>query len=96
MDLLIRGIRAGLFGDLVSNGDPTMLWTIDESGWIYELRLTVAGQALYHGYPLLPSNALGRKVIARFEAWVAELPRETLRQEPQLRIALQESQDLYN
>lgn len=96
MDLLTRGIRAGLFGDLASDGDPTMLWTIDDSGWIYELRLTVAGQALYHGYPLLPSNALGRKVIALFEAWIADLPREALREEPQLRIALRESQDFYN
>ena len=28
--LLQRGVAAGLFGDLMSQGDPTMLWTIDD------------------------------------------------------------------
>ena len=63
--LLRRGIDAGLFGDLIRQGDPTMLWTLDDDGWIYELRQTIPGRAVYHGYPLLPTNALGRKVIAR-------------------------------
>lgn len=73
--LLSRGIDAGLFGDLVRQGDPTMLWTLDDSGWIYELRQTIPGRANYHGYPLLPTNPLGRKVIARFENWFLSLPR---------------------
>jgi len=94
--LLERGILAGLFGDLSSQGDPTMLWTIDDSGWIYELRLTTAGQALYHGYPLLPSNALGRKIIARFEAWLYSLPQAVRAQHPALRLALREAQNLYS
>ena len=95
-DLLRRGIVAGLFGDLEAQGDPTMLWTVDDSGWIYELRLTNPGQALYHDYPMLPSNALGRQVIARFAGWIDELPRIVLRREPALRIALRASQDFYN
>lgn len=73
-DLLRRGITAGLFGDLQRQDEPTMLWTVDDNGWIYELRHTVPGRAIYHGYPLIPTNALGRKVIARFEGWLLSLP----------------------
>ena len=75
VDLLRRGITAGLFGDLYRHDEPTMLWTVDDNGWIYELRHTVPGRAIYHGYPLIPTNALGRKVIARFEAWLFSIPR---------------------
>ncbi len=91
--LLGRGIAAGLFGDLVRQGEPTMLWTIDDNGWIYELRQTVPSQALYHGYPLHPANALGRKVIARFEQWLFSLSQA--QRTPSLRLALQAAQDRY-
>lgn len=91
--LLQRGIDAGLFGDLVRQGDPTMLWTLDNDGWIYELRQTIPGRALYHGYPLLPTNALGRKVIARFESWYLSLA-PTQRQ-PAILAALRSAQERY-
>ncbi|MFW2831558.1 hypothetical protein [Sphingomonas sp. ID0503] len=92
--LLHRGIAAGLFGDLHRQGDPTMLWTIDDNGWIYEMRQTNSGQALYHGYPMAPTNALGRKVIARFETWIFSFPREE--RDPALLAALRDAQDRYS
>lgn len=92
--LVQRGVAAGLFGDLYRQGDPTMLWTIDDNGWIYELRQTNAGQALYHGYPMAPTNALGRKVIARFETWFFSHPRDE--RDPALLDALRDAQDRYS
>jgi hypothetical protein len=93
--LLMRGIEAGLFGDLVSQGDPTMLWTIDDNGWIYEFRLTTPSQAEYHGYPMRTANAFSQKVIARYASWLDTLPAHRHRTEPQLRLALQTAVDRY-
>lgn len=63
--LLARGVMLGLWSDQ-NNGDaPSLLWTVDESGWIFELRITNSGQAQYHGYPVLPSDAFARHVLAR-------------------------------
>ena len=67
--LLGRGIVAGLWGDHPQGEDPRLLWTVDDNGWIYELRITNAGQAEYHGYPVLPSDAFAKKVIERFASW---------------------------
>lgn len=48
------------------DGDaPALLWTIDESGWIFELRITNAGQTQYHGYPVLQGDAFARHVLVR-------------------------------
>ncbi len=68
--LLQRGIGAGLIGHNDSQGDPTLIWTVDDNGWIYEGRITIPSQALYHGYPVLPSDAFGKIVIARYTHWV--------------------------
>ena len=86
--LLRRGITAGLFGDLSKQGDPTMLWTIDDNGWVYEFRLTVPSQARYHGYPVRPANAFARKVIDRYGEWLDTLT------PPQRRRALKQSRAL--
>lgn len=63
--LLFRGIMLGLWSDQSNQSPPTLLWTVDESGWIFELRITNAEQALYHGYPLLPQDAFARHVLVR-------------------------------
>jgi hypothetical protein len=68
--LLQRGIWAGLIGHNYKQGDPTLIWTVDDNGWIYEGRITIPSQALYHGYPILPSDAFGKMVIARYTHWV--------------------------
>jgi hypothetical protein len=93
--LLKRGIDAGLFGDLVSRGDPTMLWTIDDNGWIYELRLTTPSQALYHGYPVRPSNAFSLKVISRFEEWLNKLPHQQRNAKANSVMALRQARTIY-
>jgi hypothetical protein len=68
--LLNRGILAGLIGHIDKQGDPTVLWTVDDNGWIYEGRITVPTQALYHAYPLLPNDAFAKKVIERYSLWI--------------------------
>lgn len=67
--LLKRGMLAGLVGHIETKGDPTLIWTVDDNGWVYEGRITTATQALYHGYPLLSSDALAKIVIARYAVW---------------------------
>lgn len=66
--LLRRGISAGLVGhkDDANGEDPTILWTVDDNGWIYEFRITVPGRAVYHGYPVLGTEAIARLVLARY------------------------------
>jgi hypothetical protein len=68
--LLRRGILAGLVGHNFAQGDPTLMWTIDDNGWIYELRVTIPSRAIYHGYPVLPSEAIARLVVARYIQYV--------------------------
>ncbi len=68
--LLRRGVQASLVSDKDRQGDPAMIWTIADDGWIFEARLTLAGQALYHAYPLLPGDAFAHKVIEAFADYV--------------------------
>jgi hypothetical protein len=63
--LLVRGVMLGLWSAQANGDAPSLLWTIDESGWIFELRITNPGQAQYHGYPVLPSDAFARHVLVR-------------------------------
>ena len=88
-ELLRRGIEAGLVGANDAQGDPTLLWTVDDNGWIYEARITIPGQGLYHAYPVLPVEAIARKVIARFAAWAYD------RQDAGLIAALRMAQERY-
>lgn len=76
--LLRRGIFAGLIGHQGAPYDPRTLWTIDATGWVFEGRITHPGRAIYHGYPLLPGDAMAAKVIGRFERWVYETSRQDL------------------
>lgn len=63
--LLVRGVMLGLWSDQNNRGAPSLLWTPDESGWIFELRITNPGQLQYHGYPILPGDAFARHVLIR-------------------------------
>lgn len=63
--LLYRGVMLGLWSEQADQSPPTLLWTVDNSGWIFELRITNAEQVLYHGYPLLPQDAFARHVLVR-------------------------------
>jgi hypothetical protein len=67
--LLIRGIDAGLIGHKERGGLPTILWTVSDQGWIFEARVTNAGQGDYHGYPVRTNEAIAGKVLERFDTW---------------------------
>ena len=64
---LRQGILAGLISENDINGDPQLIWAITEAGWIFEGRITIPGQAVYHGYPVLPNEAIAADVLSRCE-----------------------------
>ena len=43
-NLLRRGILAGLVGANDAKGDPTLVWTVDDNGWIYEAESPCRGE----------------------------------------------------
>lgn len=59
--LLKRAEAASLAGNLI--------WSVDDTGWIYELQITNAGRNEWHGYPMLPTDPFARTVWSRFRAW---------------------------
>jgi hypothetical protein len=59
--LLLRAEAAALAGNLT--------WTVDDTGWIYELQITNAGQNEWHGYPMLTTDPFAHTVWSRFNAW---------------------------
>ena len=62
--LTTRGITARLVG--------TNIWTVDDTGWIFEARLTNSEQTEYHGYPVRPNEPIAEPVFRRFKAWADE------------------------
>lgn len=66
--LLERGVMLGLWSEQLNGGAPSLIWTLDESGWIFELRITNPGLSQYHGYPVLPGDAFARHVLVRARA----------------------------
>ena len=68
--LMRLGIMAGLMGEATLSEDPRIIWAVDATGWVYEARVTNTGQTSFHGYPLLPGDAMATKVVRRFERWV--------------------------
>lgn len=71
--LMERGIKLCLWSESRRGGTPNLLWTIDDNGWIYELRTTNATQCQYHGYPILQGDAFARQVLARARIELAAL-----------------------
>lgn len=72
--LLRRGLEAGLFGKVIKKGDPGLLWSVDDNGWIYEARVTNPGYAVYHAYPVLPNETIAGKVLMRYADYVIANP----------------------
>lgn len=95
LPIIRRGIAGGLWGDQSDLDCPTILWTIDDGGWIYELRLTNRNQAIYHGYPVRFNDAMARKVIFRFEQWIMAPKAKGLVPNISDRAALRAAQSLY-
>jgi hypothetical protein len=88
-ELLRRGIEAGLFGKTIKKGDPGLLWSVDDNGWIYEAQITNPGFAEYHAYPVLPNEAIARKVLMRYADYVLAVD------DPMLTASLDAAQRLY-
>lgn len=88
-ELLVRGIQAGLFGDKTNKGDPSLLWTVDDNGWIYEARITNPGYGGYHAYPVLRHEAIARKVLARYRDYVENADK------PELKASLKNAESRY-
>lgn len=63
--LLKRGVMLGLWSDQGHEDAPSLIWTIDDNGWIFELRITNATQAEYHGYPVLQTDAFAKQVLIK-------------------------------
>ena len=70
--LIRRAACAGLIGNLI--------WTIDDTGWIFELVESNSTQNIWHGYPLLPSDAFSKEVFDRFSDWANRLGNQADRQ----------------
>jgi len=63
--LLARGVMLGLWSEQATDCTPDLLWTIDDTGWIFEMRITNSGKSEYHGYPVLTGDAFARHVLIR-------------------------------
>jgi hypothetical protein len=57
--------------------------------WIYEARITNPGSALYHGYPVLPNEAIARRVLVHYAEYVEAEDR------PELHRSLKEARGGY-
>ena len=84
-----RGIMAALIGANDAKGDPSIIWAVSDDGWIYEGRITVPTKALYHGYPVLPNEAIAKSVLERYEGWALG------QTDPQVQRSLQACQERY-
>lgn len=86
--LMKRGIQLGLWAVRGSADVPRLLWTIDDNGWIYELRITNATQAEYHGYPLLPGDAFTKQLLARAREAAFPAAGFTINNDPNVQAAI--------
>lgn len=57
----------GLWSDQHNKDAPSLLWTLDESGWIFELRITNPGLLQYHGYPI-------RRTVSQYRTGARPIP----------------------
>jgi hypothetical protein len=93
--LLRRGILLGLWSEYLPGGDPTMLWTIDDNGWIYELRVSNVGRAMYHGYPVLTGDAFAKQVLARAREVAIAAGGFQIQNDPNAHVAIAAAEALY-
>jgi len=94
-DLLERGVMLGLWSEQDDGNAPRLLWTIDESGWIFELRITNSGQAEYHGYPVLPGDAFARHVLVRAREIAFAESEFPIDQDPKAQAAIAAAETFY-
>ena len=65
--LFLRGAWAGLVA-----ADHRIWWSVSDTGWIFEARLSNTVQHEYHGYPVLPTDPFAESVYRRFVRWAAD------------------------
>ncbi len=94
-DLLKRGVMLGLWSDQIDTDVPRLLWTIDENGWIFELRITNSAQAQYHGYPVLPGDAFARHVLVRAREVAFAEKEFSVDQDPKAQAAIAAAEAFY-
>jgi hypothetical protein len=94
-DLLKRGVMLGLWSDQIDREVPRLLWTIDENGWIFELRITNSAQAQYHGYPVLPGDAFARHVLVRAREVAFAESEYSVDQDPKAQAAIAAAEAFY-
>lgn len=46
-----------------------LIWTVDDTGWVYELQVTNSVQNCWHGYPLFQQDEFAKKLIRHFVEW---------------------------
>lgn len=95
IDLLKRGVMLGLWSEQIERDVPRLLWTIDESGWIFELRITNYAQVQYHGYPVLPGDAFARHVLVRAREVAFAEYEYSVGQDPKARAAIAAAEAFY-
>lgn len=93
--LLYRGVMLGLASEWIDGDVPNLLWTIDDTGWIFELRITNSGQALYHGYPVLPGDAFARHVLVRARQVAFAQGEFPLNHDPDIQVAIAAAETFY-
>lgn len=93
--LLKRGVMLGLWSDQARGVYPSLLWTIDDSGWVFELRITNSEQAQYHGYPLLRADAFVKNVLARARAVAFSDDHSPIDEDQNVRAAISAAETFY-
>lgn len=93
--LLVRGVMLGLWSDQHNKDAPSLLWTLDESGWIFELRITNPEQLQYHGYPVLPGDAFARHVLIRAREVAFKQGEFPINQDPGAQAAIVAAETFY-
>jgi hypothetical protein len=86
---------ANLVSENTIQGDHKLVWMVDDNGWIHEARITTPGRGDYHGYPLLPGDAMATKILTRFANWALDEERPLAADDPTAREALRAAQERY-
>ncbi|WP_073109317.1 hypothetical protein [Pollutimonas bauzanensis] len=61
-ELVESGIKCGLFSEPRVDGFPKFIWSVSDSGEVFEAKTDANGTGEYHGYPLEDEDAMCRYV----------------------------------
>lgn len=66
LELLHKGIRAGLISEQEQNGYPQNVWSVSDDGMPLEGQLQNQEKGGYHGYPMRSGDPLADEVLRRW------------------------------